>query len=173
MRVKTLWPALFSPFILALYVACSSGDVLSAKDAGPLDASTSDARTDNSEIPCGPRFVLTDVCQQCHARPPLNGAPFPLVNRSDILAMRGGAVVRDLMIEQVKARRMPLSPVTITDAQREVLVDWLEEGAPAIPSQGCTRPEEDAGSDAQADASDDGDGGDSDGGDDGGDAGGD
>jgi hypothetical protein len=56
------------------------------------------------------------------------------------------------MIEEIDARRMPLSPVTITDEDRTTLLGWLHAGAPATTPQDCT---EAAASDAAADSSPD------------------
>lgn len=114
------------------------------------DASSPFARVlaeDESEIPCAPRRVLQTVCQRCHMSPMQNGAPFPLVNRSDVVERTyGNRVVRDVMLEEVKAGRMPLRPVEIGIEDKEVLIRWLEDGAPAVPSDTCL----DAGADARS-----------------------
>lgn len=120
------------------------------------DASTSLTRElaqDEADIPCAPRHVLQTICQQCHTKPQKNGAPFPLINRSDVVDnVYGGVVVRELMIEMVEAGRMPLSPVTISDDDKATLLAWLHAGAPIDHHETC---EVDAGSvasDAEADA---------------------
>jgi hypothetical protein len=87
---------------------------------------------DSDEIPCEPRRVLQAVCQRCHTRPTAEGAPFALVARSDILP------VREDMIEQLDAGRMPLEPVTISDEDRATLLDWLARGAPRVAPQECS-----------------------------------
>lgn len=136
-------------FTLVGFLACSSSDPIVA----PRDAAVDNvvAVDDSTQIPCGPRDVLRTVCQQCHARVPLNGAPFPLVTRTDILTTRPGGIARDLMIAQLQAKRMPLPPVTIDDDQRATLLAWLQEGALPVTSQACL----DAGADAADDAPDD------------------
>ena len=151
MRLSALFPALFFPVLVGLYAACSSGEVVQAKDAGSLDVVTEDVRQDANEIPCGPRRILETICQQCHTRPPLNGAPFPLVNRSDILTLREGRPIREIMIEQIEFEKMPLAPVTMTSQQRAILVKWLRDGAPAVEAQACL-PTEDGGSDSGVDS---------------------
>ena len=139
-------------FTLLGFLACSSTDpVVAPRDAAvdsvvPVD--------DSTQIPCAPREVLQTVCQQCHARTPLNGAPFPLVTRTDILTMRSGGIARDLMIAQLVAKRMPLAPVTIEDEQRATLLAWLQDGAVAVTSQSCLDAGADAADDAPADAID-------------------
>ncbi len=147
MRLSAFLPFLVLP--LGVYGACSTGDVVTAPDAGLLDVSVQDARVDENEIPCGPRIVLQAICQECHTRPTKNGAPFPLVNRSDVFAPRAGTVVRLMMIEQLEAGRMPLSPVTINAEDKKTLLEWLESGAPAVSPRRCEPDAEDAGSDAE------------------------
>jgi hypothetical protein len=112
------------------------------------DGRAQEVREDADEIPCEPRLVLQTVCQRCHSLSPQNGAPFPLVRRSDILAMRGGSAVRELMIPQLESKRMPLTPVTIDPEAREVLLDWLRAGAPAVAPNKCDGPR-DGGSDSE------------------------
>lgn len=92
---------------------------------------------DADEIPCTPRRVLVQVCQQCHARPAKNGAPFPLERRSDVFALYGDIEIRELMVAELGARRMPLAPVTIENGDRETLLVWLENGAPAAAPSTC------------------------------------
>lgn len=115
----------------------------------PPDASAAlseELAPDEADIPCAPRRVLQTICQQCHARPTKNGAPFPLVYRSDVVVHAyGGVVVRELMIEELEAGRMPLAPVTIEAAEKTTLLDWLRAGAPADPDVRC----DDAGTDAE------------------------
>jgi hypothetical protein len=99
----------------------------------PVDAT--DARAtqpaeiqDEGLIPCGPRTVLRSVCQRCHQNPPIRGAPFPLVTRSNIARSN----IRERMIAQLTQRRMPARPETIDETSRSTLLEWLEQGAPAL-----------------------------------------
>ena len=100
-------------------------------DAGVVAASI--VRT----LPCEPRRVLETVCQQCHSDPTTNGAPYPLQDLPEIVAVRDGDPVYTLMIAAIEARRMPLTPVTITEADRALLLDWLRRGAPAVTPRAC------------------------------------
>jgi len=128
-------------------IACSSTHTDESTSEEPLAHEGADM------IPCAPRRVLETVCQRCHSDPTLNGAPFPLVGRSDIMTKRWGVVVRELMIEELDARRMPLAPVTIEPEDRDVLLAWLRAGAPAATTRVCAAsPPEDAGDDAETDA---------------------
>ena len=107
------------------FVGCNGSD--------SKNPATDDVRT----IPCEPRRILQTVCQQCHVDPPKNGAPFPLLDRGDILATRNESTVREAMIAQVEAKRMPAVPVTMSDADRATLLDWLNAGAPDVPPREC------------------------------------
>jgi len=67
------------------------------------------------------------------------------VTRSDVLSLARDGEIRQRMIEQVEARRMPLPPVTITEGDRAILLEWLQLGAPAVESTTCA--DSDAGAD--------------------------
>lgn len=114
--------------IVSTALACSTS---SGRRNDPADATTQEVREDTDEIPCEPRLALQTICQQCHSLPTKNGAPFSLVRRSDVL------VERKEMIAQLEAKRMPLTPVTIADEDRQVLLDWLKAGAPAVTPRRC------------------------------------
>ena len=88
---------------------------------------------DTNLIPCAPRQVLQTVCQKCHSKPPQSGAPFPLVTRSNVVRATPDGQIRELMIQQIEAGRMPLTPVTIDDGSRAILLEWLKDGATALP----------------------------------------
>ncbi|HVH42756.1 MAG TPA: hypothetical protein VM925_10445 [Labilithrix sp.] len=116
--------------------ACNTGRA--AAPNASVDATPSMIEPDDEDtIPCGPRLVLQTVCQKCHQKPPVNGAPFPLVRRSDIVRVTPDGEVRALMIEQMEVGRMPLSPETIDYNSRETLLDWLHAGAPAESPHSC------------------------------------
>lgn len=138
--------------------ACgATGDAATPEPARPAESGAQEIRDDADEIPCGPRSVLRSTCQKCHSQPPTQGAPFALVTLSDIVATRSGSVVRDLMIEQLAAGRMPLTPVTLDPVEREVLLAWLRAGAQPGPRQSCDdagASDADAGDPRAADAAD-------------------
>jgi len=119
---------------------------LSTEEGSPLPSSTGDATDaraavqpaeihDEDLIPCAPRAVLQNVCQRCHQDPPIRGAPFPLVTRSNIARSN----IRERMIAQLSQRRMPARPETIDEASRSTLLEWLEDEAPAltVPVEAC------------------------------------
>ncbi|MDF2696053.1 MAG: hypothetical protein K0S65_4436 [Labilithrix sp.] len=59
------------------------------------------------------------------------------MTRSNVLRVTPDGQIRELMIQQLEARRMPLAPETIDDASRVILLEWLKLGAPAIEPQAC------------------------------------
>jgi hypothetical protein len=59
------------------------------------------------------------------------------VTRSNIVRIGPDGEIRQLMIEQLEAGRMPLTPVTIDYDSRETLLDWLAAGAPAEAPRSC------------------------------------
>ncbi len=142
---RHLFFASFSVVSAAGIIACTTGTAAPAptSEAAPATIDVDDEDT----IPCAPRVVLQRICQQCHTQPPRNGAPFPLVTRSNILRVGPDGEIRKLMIEQIEAGYMPLSPVKIDYDSRETLLSWLSAGAPAEAPHAC-----DAKADAAVDA---------------------
>jgi uncharacterized membrane protein len=135
------WGVLLCASMFGLVSSLACGP---AGDAGAPRPKTDDTSVtlsgvdDSTTIPCAPRHVLQTVCQHCHLRPPANGAPFPLERRSDLDVVYGGVAIRELALEEVSARRMPLEPITIGEEDRAVLLDWLRAGAPPVPAQTCS-----------------------------------
>ncbi|WP_394831479.1 hypothetical protein LVJ94_33705 [Pendulispora rubella] len=126
--------------LIGLVSACSSASSSeSDPDSEPAAGPVRDGPDDENEIPCAPRAVLQKTCQQCHARPTKNDAPFPLVRRSDILRRgRNGSTIAQLVIAQLESHAMPLAPVTMEAAARETLLSWVRAGAPGVTAMTCT-----------------------------------
>lgn len=132
-------------------IACNESD--DPPTTGTPDGSSDVVEVDDANtIPCAPRAVLQSVCQRCHQNPPIRGAPFPLVTRSNIVRVGVDGEIRQLMIQQLDARRMPLAPETIDEDARTILLDWLKAGAPATSPQTCSNLEDASGEDASEDA---------------------
>lgn len=156
MRLRLCVPASLAVVLVTALFACSSDDGGSASggivinpDASSADVADIDPQPgvdDSLAIPCEPRAVLKAICQQCHTRPLKNGAPFPLQRLSDINAVHFGRLTRLDMIDDLNAGRMPLFPVTISATDKKTLLDWLNDGAPAVSPRSCLVEQEDAGS---------------------------
>lgn len=133
---RRMFPTLSLLAALAAGQEGCGGDVMQVSgDAAPSEAGR--VTTPLKSLPCEPRRVLEAVCQQCHSDPPKNGAPFALRDLADITDWRDDRQVSTLMIAVLERRRMPLPPVTITDADRDVLLDWLRAGAPGVSPRIC------------------------------------
>jgi hypothetical protein len=110
----------------ALLVACTSGG-FENRDAGSARLVRA------GEIPCAPRAVLANVCHNCHTDPPRNGAPFSQLTYQDIDTELDGEPVWSRMRRAVRDGRMPLDPWVLTDEERRVLLEWLDDDAPPAP----------------------------------------
>src|SRR5512140_3441577 len=78
----------------------------------------------DQELPCDVKHVLETVCQKCHASPPQNQAPFPLVTYADTHTDVSGRPLWNYMQSALESGRMPLPPVDLSAADRAVLLDW-------------------------------------------------
>lgn len=87
--------------------------------------------------------VLEQRCRRCHADPPREFAPMPLVTWDDLHAPSPGSP--DEPVYEVMARRIvdgdfPMPPVrapeaeSFTDDERAVLLEWIAAGAPPAAS---------------------------------------
>lgn len=114
----------FAVGALALPLSCAPSSVTDKARSG------GDPIQIEGDLPCDIEKILGDVCQHCHTRPPRNGAPFPLVTYGDTQAMIDGRIVVSYVGEAVAAGRMPLAPMTLSEAQRAVLVAWASQGGP-------------------------------------------
>jgi hypothetical protein len=98
---------------------------------------------------CQAERVLRESCQRCHQRPPLNGAPFPLVTYEDTQATFDVGKARwQRMKEVVESNFMPLRlrldpPVEpLTCEQKSTLLGWLEQCAQPEGGTACDDPNE-------------------------------
>jgi uncharacterized membrane protein len=94
-----------------------------------------------SAIPfCAVLVVLEDKCQRCHRMPPEFGAPFPLLTYEDTQRVEppdGGAEVYRKMRPVIETEFMPPLWITdveppvepLTDDERDLLLDWIADGA--------------------------------------------
>jgi hypothetical protein len=146
--------------------ACSAAiDCVADDDGAPDDDAADDAdddgtATDGSEgggdegdpgggdpvpgLPCDVRDVLVAECGQCHGDPPKFGAPMPLVDYADLQVPAASDPTRpvfELVGERLVADASPMPPGgEIEDAARDVLLEWIELGAPEDPAADCDAP---------------------------------
>ncbi|MEZ4370458.1 MAG: hypothetical protein R3B07_06515 [Polyangiaceae bacterium] len=90
-----------------------------------------------SPIPCEVQQVLERNCLRCHGEEKQYGAPYSFTSLEEIHRVRGGEPLYRRMLDALEEDFMP--PVTlkveppvqdISDADREVLLEWTRAGAP-------------------------------------------
>ena len=89
----------------------------------------------SSSYPCDVGGIVSSSCLECHANPPLFGAPMPLVTYADTQAdsaLFPGQKIHQRMAARVSAtdRPMPQAPRTLTAAQISAITAWSSAGAP-------------------------------------------
>jgi uncharacterized protein YbaA (DUF1428 family) len=131
--------------LLLLLSACGLGC-----EPAPLEssASTSPSAPEQPEppgsgegLPCDIHAALSTACGACHSDPPKYGAPMSLASLADVQAPAASdpsRSVRELMIERLTAESDAMPPGgDIEEGLRQLLVDWLQAGAPAGDDDSC------------------------------------
>jgi hypothetical protein len=140
-------PAPVSPEIDASVDA--GADEAANDSAAPPDACSAPKEGDR---PCDVAAVLA-ICQNCHQRPPLRMAPFPLMSYEDTQAVYFGPVLIATRMSQViepndPVHMPPRAATDIpqpTDAELDTLRAWFRACTPPEPEgQGCDKGEADA-----------------------------
>lgn len=133
---------------LALLLSCAPSSATDKARSG------GDPIQIEGELPCDVDRILSTVCQYCHTRPPRNGAPFSLVTYGDTQVIVDGRPVVSYVAAAVASGRMPLAPMSLTEQERTLLVEWASRGGPRREGSCTTKDagaEEDA-ADAHVDA---------------------
>lgn len=90
----------------------------------------------NSGLPSEVDDILKRKCRRCHTTPRAHGAPFPLLTWQDTQKPRHGKTIAAFMGTAVRSGFMPyrirLEPPVekLTDAEKSLLLDWVDSGAP-------------------------------------------
>jgi hypothetical protein len=120
-------------------------------DAGSGDAGAGDAGAGGAAaptgapgVPCEVSKALAAACHRCHGVVPVNGAPMSLVTLEDFQILTVGGKPRVPKYEAALARMNgtkgpPMPPATspITEQDKQTLIDWLSQGAPAGDADSC------------------------------------
>ena len=112
--------------------AGAGGAGVSGASVGGAGAGTAGAAgnpNDGLMIPCAVNAVYV-VCHNCHADPPSNGAPFPLVTLAQHQSNK------QMEISDVSSGVMPAG-IPLSDAAKKTIVDWLLAGAQGVPQAEC------------------------------------
>lgn len=107
-------------------------------------------------MPCDVFKIIHSICNKCHQGydpstnmmpGPLNGAPFPLLNYTDISTCYGGGFSPhrrwQIMLDAINpdptlATPMPFGGPPLTASQLKTMNAWLEGGAKPVPAgTGC------------------------------------
>lgn len=122
--------------VLALATGCGDDDGGPTNDGGSAGTGATGGGPSTDVTWCEVSQVLEAKCQRCHADPPVNGAPFPLISYDDTQVEVSGIVRYDRMQDMVDRRLMPpaepeLDPPAepLTNAERALLLDWFDQGA--------------------------------------------
>ncbi len=107
------------------------------------DATDDEPAVPSTGLPCDVLDVLQRECQSCHGEMPKFGAPMPLTSYSDLMVpalsdpSRG---VHDVMVDRLLDEASPMPPggeSEMDPADRQVLLDWIDAGAPEDPESSC------------------------------------
>src|SRR5688572_17944462 len=97
-------------------------------------------------VHCNIASIVSNHCTLCHGGPPARyGAPFPLLSPADFQARTSsGKTIRERAIEVLQATDDTVMPPigtpaseTLAPGQRQNLLAWLKDGAPAQAQNGC------------------------------------
>jgi uncharacterized membrane protein len=137
------------PPVASLGLAALLGLVACSIQPGEIPGvNVTDEQSQHSAF-CDARAVVAAKCTRCHADPPVNGAPFPLVSYDDMTAPSPSSKDperrrADRMLAAVESDFMPLAsllldpPVeALTCEEKSTLLAWLRAGAP-LPPDGDT-----------------------------------
>jgi hypothetical protein len=121
-----------------------AGSPAAAPNDGGAGAAGEPAGSDADSVPCEVSKALAASCHRCHGSVPANGAPMSLVTLADFQSLTISGRPRVPKYEAALARmngtkRPQMPPVNspITDEDKQLLIDWLSDGAPAGDAGGC------------------------------------
>jgi hypothetical protein len=113
-------------------------DTHSGSSSGDPQPEPSD---EGAGIPCHVWDVLTAHCHTCHAAQPQFGAPMALADHVDFQVPAPSDLsraTRELVVERVLDHVKPMPPDgSMSDADRSILLDWVEAGAPEDVHASC------------------------------------
>jgi len=111
--------------------ATHSGGAPSHGQGGTTGGGGSPGRTVKS-LPCDVRAVLAARCQGCHADPPQNDAPMPLLTWSDV-SNKASDIQDKLQRDEMPPRGEP----DLSERQLSTLLDYLALGTPSAGNVSC------------------------------------
>jgi hypothetical protein len=94
------------------------------------------------QFPCDVYDVLVAQCHKCHQDPPLNAAPFPLLQFEKTREIYGIEPIWMRMQAVIASGFMPLAPnPDLMGLELQTMQDWFAACAPPVPDgMGCEGP---------------------------------
>ena len=119
----------------------TAGDDDDDDDAPGTEEGSGDTAPVDGGIPCEVQELLAAECWMCHDETPSFGAPMSLVTIDDFSVPAVSDVTRpvfELVLERTAADTKPMPPSgLLEDAERSVLVDWIDAGMPEADQTDC------------------------------------
>ena len=103
------------------------------------DAATAPEGEADERVPCEISALLLQHCTRCHGSSLREGAPVQFLRPADFRVERTGRTVAQAAIARMRDRQRPMPPATeppMPARDRDALIAWLEDGAPAE-ADGC------------------------------------
>ncbi len=108
-------------------------------------ATASDAGNKNANLPCDVQPLVTKYCGECHGEKPKFGAPMALATANDFAAAGTSKVAARVGESDPRKAMPPASSKQPSAAEKEALLAWLAQGAPASNDKCAPVTEVDAG----------------------------
>ena len=116
----------------------SGGAGMGGAGGGGLDCS---GFATTGQFPCEVFDVLVARCHACHIDPPLNGAPFPLLQFEKTREVLVGKAIWQRMQTAIETGFMPLGQPDLMGSELQIMQDWFAQCAPPVPDgMGCEMP---------------------------------
>lgn len=119
--------------------AGGTGGMGGAGGSGGADCSSIPA---TGQFPCDVYDVLVAHCHKCHQDPPINGAPFSLLQFEKTREIYSMEPIWMRMQAAIESGFMPLAPnPKLMGADLKTMQDWFAACAPPVPDgMGCEAP---------------------------------
>lgn len=111
------------------------GQSSSLGGSGPTSGAAGSPASNDSGLPCDVKAIVDAHCASCHGREPKFGAPMSLASAMDfrVAAPETTASVGQQVLARVEDQQRPMPPPpneALSNADRQVLKQWIEAGAP-------------------------------------------
>lgn len=110
----------------------------SSSGGGGAGGASCETTPATGDFPCEVFTLLQTYCHSCHQSPPISGAPFPLLTYEDTREFIGMSTMPrwERMGEVIASGSMPIGK-TMSDTDKQILLDWIAACALPAASMGC------------------------------------